>query len=149
VSVDVSDLKSFIEERTMLAGDNAGDQIRSTVEAAEPQSKTGELASSEEYQVVAHGPELWQASFAFTSDHASYTDTGSEPHEIPAPLSFFYEAIGEQVNMGTEIVKVGDQFYKTKGYVAHPGSPGTRWFSDNTDEASWMLAVEEALDSVL
>lgn len=72
-------------------------------------------------------------SVAFPVDHASYTDEGTDPHEIVGnPLLAF------EWNGATVIVHS----------VQHPGTRGTGWWTDNATDDGWAAACERAADGV-
>lgn len=97
--------------------------------------KTGELAAS------GYGPEIIDVGnrfiyrIGFSAEQAEWTDQGTAPHTIlpvrAEHLRFFWE---DGPN--------GPGVY-TLDQVSHPGSEGTGWFSQNTTEEAWALALED------
>lgn len=70
---------------------------------------------------------------AYLADHASYTDEGTDPHRIEGNPLLAFEVDGELV-----IVR----------FVDHPGTDGTRWWSDTMTDENWQNALDNAADRV-
>lgn len=76
----------------------------------------------------------WRSSLAYTAEYASFTDEGSDPHTIEGNplLAFNWPAVGKFMIVHS---------------VQHPGSSGTRWWSDKMTPDNWAQMLQEAFDS--
>lgn len=71
------------------------------------------------------------AEIAYEADHASYTDEGTPPHKIEGnPLLAFH--------WNGQLVIVHS--------VNHPGTAGTRWWTNTFSDSIWGQALQEAAD---
>lgn len=111
----------------------AVEEILDTLDDACPEgpdrARTGpRLKDTREVRI---GPD--RVEIAYLAEHASYTDEGTDPHRIHGnPLLAF--------DIGGETVIVH--------YVDHPGTDGTRWWTDTMTDASWQDALEGAAERV-
>ena len=130
MSADVSDLKEadleWIDAGCSEAMAGWGDELDVPID-------TGYLASTQQENVLVAGWE-WLGELAFLADYASYTDEGSEPHEIYGSPYLAFELDGDLV------ILLAD-----RSPVHHPGSPGTHWFTDVVTADAWAERVEANL----
>lgn len=75
------------------------------------------------------GDGIYQGEIIVDTDYAAATDTGSRPHTISTRTA--------------KVLTDGVNFFGQT--VNHPGTQGTRWFSDGVaTKAAWTAALEEA-----
>lgn len=140
MAVDVDELKASITDWASKGAGQALDDLRQGTHDRCPfgvseDGGTGQphLLDTEEAIVTAEG-EQWTGTLAYTAEHASYLDEGSEPHLIEGNplLSFMWN--GQRVIVHS---------------VQHPGSTIHKgWFSDVTGEDDWANVLSDALDKV-
>lgn len=143
MATDVSQLKEAIADWVNRGGDEAALLLQNDVDTVVPVGSgddphPGMLRDSKETLEVSRvdaGGGEWRDQLAYTAEYASYTDTGSDPHQIDGNplLAFNWPKVGKFMILHS---------------VQHPGTAGTRWWSDHVTEDNWGVMVGEALDSV-
>lgn len=91
--------------------------------------RTGEMRRGQE---IRHLGGL-RSEITYPAEYASFTDEGSEPHEIHGNPLLAFEWEGQLV-----IVRS----------VHHPGTRGTRWWSDLMTDEQWATSLEAAARDV-
>ncbi len=77
----------------------------------------------------------WRSSLAYTAAYASFTDEGSDPHTIEGNplLAFNWPKVGKVMILHS---------------VQHPGTQGTRWWSNSVNPDHWAEILQEAFDAI-
>lgn len=76
-------------------------------------------------------------TIAYLAEHASFTDEGTAPHDIFGHPYLAFDVDGVHVVINASVTP-----------VRHPGTDGTRWWSDTIDDANWQSALEAASENV-
>ncbi len=124
MSLDVSDMLSAVSDWAEEVHGDAVGVIQRNLDDVRPY-RDGELAASE---TLADFGRL-HTEIAYTAEHASYTDEGTSPHKIEGNPLLAFDWDGDFVIVHS---------------VNHPGTQGTRWFSDTMTDSTWGDALEEA-----
>lgn len=101
------------------------------------------------------GPTTMGIEISYPVDYAEYTDRDTAPHRIDGPLSFFWKEVGAWVIVPRRPLPGGPAFWTSdgtliigKGYIDHPGTTGTYWWSDIVSEDYWADTLILAAESV-
>jgi len=106
----------------------AMDIMESKAQAAAPVA-SGFLRENTKQGLVSEGVGTFQGEILVDTDYAASTDTGSRPHVISTRTA--------------SVLTDGVNFFGQT--VNHPGTPGTRWFSDGVaTQAVWTASLQEA-----
>lgn len=137
MTVDVSMLKDavtqWVDQGAGVALDTFGQELRGRAPiGTEPSSDGTTIVDSLEMIITSEG-EQWSGELNFTSPHASYSDEGTEPHDIQGNPLLAFQWQGSLVIVHS---------------VHHPGTPRTGWFTDNVTDDAWTQQVSDALDTI-
>lgn len=131
---DFSDLSASVQEWVNEAAADAidalGEELRELAPVGEGDHDGPRLNETLEVTVLTIGGGEFHGQIAFTAEHASYTDEGTDPHIIEGNPLLAFEWEGRLV-----IVRS----------VNHPGYAGTGWFTENCTDERWAYHVGEAL----
>lgn len=135
MATDASDLRESIEQWAQDVHRQAVDEILAELDANVPRGPHGDtdrggpaLADSVEVLEIAS----MTTQVAYTAEHATFTDEGTGPHEIRGNPLLAFEWEGQLVIVHS---------------VQHPGTEGTRWWSDTMTDERWAEALQHAADS--
>jgi len=129
---DTSGLEAGVREWAARVAEQAIVDLSVTLQEAAP-VRTGELRGSVEVDGPHDTGGEAVGSVGFAADHASYTDEGTEPHEIVGNPLLAFEWNGTTVIVHS---------------VQHPGTEGTHWWTDNATDDEWERACERAAGGV-
>jgi len=138
VAVDASGLRDAVERWAEEVHRRAVDDLLDEVDAAVPRGSGDRagggqrLADTREVRDASSGSRA-VASVAYTAEHASFTDEGTDPHPILGDPLLAFEWNGRLV-----IVRS----------VRHPGTEGTAWWSSRVDDQGWERALSGAAEGV-
>lgn len=126
-------LRRKLEEEALRLAEDAADIIAERLDDVVPRD-SGTLADSQEIRVFVNGPKV-SAKIGYSAPHAKFTDEGGDPHPIVAKNVSFLLFEGTNERAGTTVLVPS---------VNHPGSEGTKWYSDNVTASAWSVAIEAA-----
>lgn len=147
MAVDMSDLVAALDDWVQRAFLQATTILRDEVRGLVPTNRSEDghdpasgpaLVDTESFEPYSLDPPEYRASLAYTSDHASYTDEDTVPHEIHGVPWLVFKVGDRKVFLNNDLGK----------FVHHPGTTGTRWWSDHVDLDNWWVALSEALNDV-
>lgn len=114
--------------------------------------RTGEMRRGQEIRHLAP----LRSEITYPAEYASFTDEGTEPHFIPANPALSFEVDGMRVIIVNNPGRYGQAFEVDGGAalvvfkagVNHPGTRGTRWWSDLMTDEQWATSLEAAARDV-
>lgn len=142
-TVDSSVLRAGLEEyRDALASSAADHLLEAVVRPNVPVGADSGERSGPRLIDTQRGPDRigdGAYSIGYDAEHASYTDEGTEPHEIHGRpwLVFFSERAGRTIFLNDDRGQ----------FVHHPGTARQGWWTDNVTDESWDVAVQEQVDT--
>lgn len=135
MATDASDLRASIEQWAQDVHRQAVEEMLAELDVKVPRgphgdTDRGEPALADSVEVLEIGSMTTQV--AYTAEHATFTDEGTAPHEIRGNPLLAFEWEGQLVIVHS---------------VQHPGTTGTRWWSDTMTDERWAEALQHAADS--
>lgn len=135
MAVDGSDLVAAVREWAERVHAAAVEEIAAELDVRVPRGPHGDTDRGE--PALADSVEVLRVDdlttqIAYTAEHASYTDEGTSPHEIRGNPLLAFEWQGQLVIVHS---------------VQHPGTEGTRWWSDVMTDERWSEALQNAADT--
>src|SRR5678815_3312762 len=130
------DVRGFIEQVNAWASDvfdEAVHDLATELEDRVPVGDTTRLGGDRLRDTREMDVDRFTARLGYTAEHASFTDEGTPPHLIEGNPLLAFEWEGQLV-----IVRS----------VMHPGTEGTRWWSDTMEDRRYEEALRDAAERV-
>lgn len=134
----INGLREIVEEYASAVVREAAEALLDAAEEAAPEDSGDLKASRRGPEYADTGTSRITALIFFDAEYATYTDEGTEPHQIRAKN---YEFLRFQWENGPDTMRSPDGFFYFKE-VNHPGTTGTKWFTETVEK--WMDFVQEA-----
>lgn len=132
MAADASDLIAALEEWAAIVHEKAVEEMAADLDAKVPHGEGDGVGPSLADSVEILRIDTLTTEIAYTAEHATFTDEGTAPHEIHGNPLLAFEWNGQLVIVHS---------------VQHPGTTGTRWWSDTMTDERWSEALQNAADS--